>query len=79
MRFVYLTRRRATVRRRGERLRDRGGVQRDVFAHAARQVFAERAVDHAHQPVVDRHQALMWEVRDLMHQWEELQSQLERA
>jgi hypothetical protein len=23
--------------------------------------------------VIDRHQALMWEVGDLMHQWEELQ------
>jgi len=31
------------------------------------------------QPVVDRHQALMWEVGDLMHQWEELQGQLEDA
>jgi ATP-binding cassette, subfamily F, member 3 len=28
----------------------------------------------AAQPVVDRHQALMWEVGDLMHQWEELQA-----
>jgi hypothetical protein len=28
----------------------------------------------AAQPVIDRHQALMWEVGDLMHQWEELQS-----
>jgi len=26
------------------------------------------------QPVVDEHQALMWKVGDLMHQWEELQS-----
>jgi ATP-binding cassette, subfamily F, member 3 len=25
------------------------------------------------QPVIDRHQALMWEVGDLMHQWETLQ------
>jgi hypothetical protein len=24
--------------------------------------------------VIDRHQALMWEVGDLMHQWEELQA-----
>ena len=31
------------------------------------------------QPVVDRHQALMWEVGDLMHKWEELQHSLERA
>jgi ATP-binding cassette subfamily F protein 3 len=28
----------------------------------------------AAQPVVERHQALMWEVGDLMHQWEELQA-----
>jgi uncharacterized protein YlxW (UPF0749 family) len=27
----------------------------------------------AAQPVIDRHQALMWEVGDLMHRWEELQ------
>jgi ATP-binding cassette subfamily F protein 3 len=31
--------------------------------------------DHATaQPIIDRHQALMWEVGDLMHQWEALQS-----
>ena len=30
--------------------------------------------DHATaQPIIARHQALMWEVGDLMHQWEELQ------
>ena len=28
----------------------------------------------AAQSIVDRHQALMWQVGDLMHQWEELQS-----
>jgi len=28
----------------------------------------------ASQPIIDRHQALMWQVGDLMHQWEELQS-----
>jgi ATP-binding cassette, subfamily F, member 3 len=27
----------------------------------------------AAQPIVDRHQALMWKVGDLIHQWEELQ------
>jgi ATP-binding cassette subfamily F protein 3 len=32
----------------------------------------------AAQPIVDRHQALMWKVGDLMHQWEELQSTLAR-
>jgi hypothetical protein len=25
------------------------------------------------RPVIDRHQALMWEVGDLMNQWEALQ------
>ncbi len=33
--------------------------------------YADRA---AGQPVIERHQALMWQVGDLMHQWEELQS-----
>jgi ATP-binding cassette subfamily F protein 3 len=28
----------------------------------------------AAQPVIDRHQALMWEVGDLMHRWEEMQT-----
>jgi len=28
------------------------------------------------QTIVDRHQALMWKVGDLMHQWEELQTTL---
>jgi hypothetical protein len=30
----------------------------------------------ASQAIVDRHQALMWKVGDLMHQWEELQTLL---
>ena len=29
----------------------------------------------AAQPVIDKHQALMWEVGDLMHQWEVLQTE----
>jgi ATP-binding cassette subfamily F protein 3 len=33
----------------------------------------------AAQPVIDRHQALMWQVGDLMHQWEELQSKNDLA
>src|SRR5207244_12433827 len=28
----------------------------------------------AAKPVIDRHQALMWQVGDLMHRWEELQT-----
>jgi len=36
--------------------------------------------DHtAAKPIVDRHQALMWQVGDLMHQWEELQSAADQA
>jgi ATP-binding cassette subfamily F protein 3 len=30
----------------------------------------------AAQPIIDRHQALMWEVGELMHQWEEIQTTL---
>jgi hypothetical protein len=29
------------------------------------------------QPLVDRHQALMWEVGDLMDRWEELVKKVE--
>ena len=32
----------------------------------------------AARPVIDRHQALMWEVGDLMHQWEEISQSAER-
>ena len=28
----------------------------------------------AAQPVVERHQALMWQLGDLMHKWEELEA-----
>ena len=30
---------------------------------------------HVSKPIIDRHQALMWEVGDLMNQWEALQAQ----
>jgi ATP-binding cassette subfamily F protein 3 len=33
----------------------------------------------AAQPIIDRHQSLMWEVGDLMHQWEQLQSSTDLA
>jgi hypothetical protein len=33
----------------------------------------------ASKPTIDRHQALMWELGDLMHRWEELQQELEAA
>ena len=40
-------------------------------AMAAPGFYDDRA---AAQPVIDRHQRLMWEVGDLMHQWETLQT-----
>ncbi|MCC7417454.1 MAG: ABC-F family ATP-binding cassette domain-containing protein [Acidobacteria bacterium] len=43
-------------------------------AMAAPGFYDDRA---AAQPVVERHQALMWQVGQLMHQWEELQSATE--
>jgi uncharacterized caspase-like protein len=33
----------------------------------------------AAQPIIDRHQALMWQVGDLMHRWEELQKSPDHA
>ncbi|MBM3772199.1 MAG: ABC-F family ATP-binding cassette domain-containing protein [Acidimicrobiia bacterium] len=33
----------------------------------------------AAQPVIDRHQSLMWQVGDLMRQWEELQAEVDLA
>jgi ATP-binding cassette subfamily F protein 3 len=48
---------------------------RDIEETMAAPGFYEDRV--AAQPVIDRHQALMWEVGDLMHQWEELQASLQ--
>jgi ATP-binding cassette subfamily F protein 3 len=45
-------------------------------AMSAAGFYEDRA---AAQPILDRHQALMWRVGDLMHQWEELQSLADRA
>ncbi len=70
-------RQRADQARRGEidRLEARiAGTEqaiRDLEAQMAAPGFYEDRA--ASQPLVDRHQALMWEVGDLMHQWEELQ------
>jgi ATP-binding cassette subfamily F protein 3 len=41
---------------------------------AAEGFYADRA---AAQPTIDRHHALMWQVGDLMHQWEGLQAELD--
>ena len=45
-------------------------------AMAAPGFYDDRA---AAQPIIDRHQSLMWEVGDLMHQWEALQSAADLA
>ena len=45
-------------------------------AMAAPGFYDDRA---AAQPIVDRHHSLTWEVGDLMHQWEELQSSADLA
>jgi ATP-binding cassette subfamily F protein 3 len=54
------------------------GVEQEIRnlekAMSADGFYADRS---AAQPVVDRHQALMWEVGDLMHQWEALQAELD--
>jgi hypothetical protein len=47
-----------------------------AIAGALLSLYEDRA---AAQPILDRHQALMWRVGDLMHQWEELQSVSDRA
>jgi uncharacterized coiled-coil protein SlyX len=54
------------------RIADREQAIREIEqTMAAPGFYDDRAVA---QPLIDRHQALMWEVGDLMHQWEELQS-----
>jgi ATP-binding cassette subfamily F protein 3 len=52
------------------RIADREQAIRELEATMAAPGFYE---DHeAAKPLIDRHQMLMWEVGDLMHQWEEL-------
>jgi ATP-binding cassette subfamily F protein 3 len=59
----------------GELERRIGVVEREIReieeAMAVAGFYSDRA---AAQPVIDRHQSLMWEVGDLMRRWEELQS-----
>jgi ATP-binding cassette, subfamily F, member 3 len=55
------------------RIADRERAIKDIEASMSAPGFYE---DHVNaKPVIDRHQALMWEVGDLMHQWEELQTE----
>jgi uncharacterized coiled-coil protein SlyX len=54
------------------RIADCENAIRDIERTMAAPGFYEDRA--AAQPIVDRHQALMWTVGDLMHQWEQLQS-----
>jgi ATP-binding cassette, subfamily F, member 3 len=57
------------------RIADREQAIKDLEQTMAAPGFYEN--HEAAKPVVDRHQALMWEVGDLMSQWEALQHQTE--
>jgi ATP-binding cassette subfamily F protein 3 len=53
------------------RIAEREAVVKELEARMAAPGFYDN--HEAAKPVIDRHQALMWEVGDLMHQWETLQ------
>ena len=53
------------------RIAEREQAIKDIETTMAAPGFYENH-DQA-KPIIDKHQALMWEVGDLMHQWEELQ------
>ena len=57
------------------RIADREQAIKDLEQSMSAPGFYEN--HEAAKPVVDRHQALMWEVGDLMSQWEALQHQTE--
>jgi ATP-binding cassette subfamily F protein 3 len=58
------------------RIAEREQAIRDLEASMAEPGFYDHRATS--QPLIDRHQALMWEVGELMHQWEELQRLTER-
>jgi len=53
------------------RIADREQAIRDLEATMAAPGFYDN--HESAKPIIDKHQALMWEVGDLMHQWEQLQ------
>jgi ATP-binding cassette subfamily F protein 3 len=53
------------------RIAEREQAIKDIEATMAAPGFYDN--HESAKPIIDRHQALMWEVGDLMHQWEELQ------
>ncbi|HSL24376.1 MAG TPA: ABC-F family ATP-binding cassette domain-containing protein [Vicinamibacterales bacterium] len=58
------------------RIADRERLIKELEASMSQPGFYEDR--EAARPVIDRHQALMWEVGDLMHQWEEASHSAER-
>jgi ATP-binding cassette subfamily F protein 3 len=64
-------RRQAQVADLEARIAEREQAMKDIETAMAAPGFYDNR-DHA-QPLVDRHQTLMWELGELMHQWEELQ------
>jgi ATP-binding cassette subfamily F protein 3 len=56
------------------RIAERENAIREIEATMSTPGFYEDR--EAAQPVIDRHQTLMWEVGDLMNQWEALQTEL---
>jgi ATP-binding cassette, subfamily F, member 3 len=69
--------RRTRVEQMEARIAECEAAMREIEARMAAPGFYE---DHATaQPVIDKHQALMWQHGDLMHQWEELQTATDLA
>ena len=64
--------RRARIDELESRIADCENAIREIESTMAAPGFYEDRA--AAQPIIDRHQALMWKVGDLMHQWEQLQS-----
>jgi ATP-binding cassette, subfamily F, member 3 len=56
------------------RIADREQAIKDIESSMSSPGFYENR--DAAQPIIDRHQALMWEVGDLMNEWEALQTDL---
>ncbi len=69
--------RRTRVEQMEARIAECEAAMHEIEARMAAPGFYE---DHATaQPVIDKHQALMWQHGDLMHQWEELQTATDLA
>jgi ATP-binding cassette subfamily F protein 3 len=59
------------------RIAEREATMKEIEAAMAAPGFYEN--HELSKPVIERHQALMWELGDLMHRWEEVQQSLESA